>query len=145
LENGLSRRGFIDLAGAAAAITLVPSAIAAAEPATCESALRGLAAWLRTGGDGTVRGEFAAADEESPRWHSSGTPIVLAQGTPGRGDPMWSWQGRQQAFATVRTTLLAMAAGRWGVAADQCRCDGGRIMHPASGRAIGYRIWVAVA
>ena len=146
LENGFSRRGFIDLVGGAAAITLVPPAIAGAEPANGAPALRGLAAWLHTGPDGNLRGVFAAATGEgSPQWHSGGAPITLTLGKPGSGDPMWFWHARQQAFATTRSTLLAMAADGWGVAVDQCRCDGGRIVHPASGRAVGYRIWVTIA
>ena len=145
MENGLSRRGFIDLAGAAAAMTLISSAVAGAEPSAGELALRGLAAWLHTGRDGTISGVFAAATDEGSSGGAPGAPITLTQATPGTVDPMWSWQLRQQAIATARTTLLAMAASQWGVAADQCRCDGSRIMHPASGRVIGCRIWVAIA
>lgn len=40
--------------------------------------------------------------------------------------------------ATARAMLVSAAAARWGVPAGECTTTSGRVLHPASGRSIGY-------
>jgi isoquinoline 1-oxidoreductase beta subunit len=49
-----------------------------------------------------------------------------------------SWDGLRRAGATARAALIAAAAERWSVSAEECGTDTGRVIHPASGRSLGY-------
>ena len=121
------------------AATMAQPAVPAQHPA-----VGGLAIWLRAGPDGAISGTVGAAmgGTGAKGWRSVGEPVTLVPRPQAvAGDPMWSWQAREQAFIAARATLSAMAARSWGVPADACCCEGGRIRHPVSGREIGYRIW----
>ena len=49
-----------------------------------------------------------------------------------------SWLPVRTAAAAAREMLVAAAAGAWGVAPSECRAEGGRLLHAASGRSGGY-------
>jgi hypothetical protein len=141
IKAALSRRGFIDAASIASAATLVPGAVAAATGTAAET--RGIVAALREEG-GTVRVTFALADggDDSPvRWRTLGP----ARGMSLAASSLRSWAGRQAATRGAREMLVGLAASEWGIPAVECTTGGSRIMHEASGRSIGYRIWAEIA
>jgi isoquinoline 1-oxidoreductase beta subunit len=49
-----------------------------------------------------------------------------------------NWVGLRRAGATARHLLIAAAAARWGVDPSSCRTEPGTVIHPASGRRLGY-------
>ena len=49
-----------------------------------------------------------------------------------------SYQTLRTAGATARAMLLAAAAKKWGVNADECKTEPGVVMHPASGKKLPY-------
>jgi isoquinoline 1-oxidoreductase beta subunit len=49
-----------------------------------------------------------------------------------------AWTRLRQAGAAAREMLVAAAAARWGVPADQCRTERGAVLHPASNRRLEY-------
>ncbi len=61
------------------------------------------------------------------RLHTSGSWTV-------RG----TWEGLRRAGATAREMLVGAAADRWGVPAGECRAESGTVVHPPSGRKLGY-------
>src|SRR5918992_1347143 len=49
-----------------------------------------------------------------------------------------AWMPLRRAGASAREMLVAAAAARWGVAADECVTANGRVTHRGSGRSAGY-------
>src|ERR671915_437377 len=49
-----------------------------------------------------------------------------------------AWIPLRRAGASAREMLVAAAAARWGVAADECTTANGRVNHRGSGRSAGY-------
>ncbi len=49
-----------------------------------------------------------------------------------------NWDPLRKAGAVARHMLVAAAATRWGVSADQCKTEKSAVLHPASGRRLGY-------
>jgi len=60
------------------------------------------------------------------------------QFTGGSSSMRGEWRPLREAAAQARERLLAAAARRWGVAPGDCRSGEGEILHPASGRRLGY-------
>ncbi|MGO9785806.1 MAG: molybdopterin cofactor-binding domain-containing protein [Stellaceae bacterium] len=58
--------------------------------------------------------------------------------TTGSSGVRTSYHMLQQAGASARERLIAAAAKRWKVAADQCEAKDGKVAHKASGRNLGY-------
>ncbi len=144
LPGGLPRRHFIGLAGTLGAAMMIPvSAMADAATIAGGTAPHGLAAWLRRTAQGKVCGSFAVAARGGP-WVTVGERMLPSAGGLAMPDPLGSWAARQQACAAARAVIVAMAAGAWRVPVSECRREGGRILHPASGRSIGYRIWTRI-
>ena len=48
------------------------------------------------------------------------------------------WEILRKAGATARLMLIRAAAQSWGVGEAECRTENGRVLHPASGRALDY-------
>ncbi|MFO1038095.1 MAG: hypothetical protein U1E45_14755 [Geminicoccaceae bacterium] len=142
IKAACSTRGFIDAASIAGAATLVPGALAAAPGAAAD--IRGLVAALREEG-GTVRVTFAlggdGGEASRVRWRTLGP----AGGTSLGSWSMKSWAGRQAATRRAREMLVGLAASEWGVPAADCTTARSRILHEASGRSLGYRIWAEIA
>jgi isoquinoline 1-oxidoreductase beta subunit len=65
-------------------------------------------------------------------------PKYLDQFTGGSGGVRDSWGDLRKAGAAARAVLVAAAAERWGVPASECRAEAGAVLHPASGRRLGY-------
>lgn len=60
------------------------------------------------------------------------------QGTGGSTSVRESWKPLRQAGAAAREMLVAAAAATWGVPASACRAEAGEVIHPSSGRRLGY-------
>ena len=60
------------------------------------------------------------------------------QGTGGSSSVTGQNQHLRQIGATARAMLVAAAAKQWGVEPDACRTESGKVLHPASGRSLGY-------
>ncbi len=56
-----------------------------------------------------------------------------------------SWEPLRRAGATARAMLVAAAAARWNVEAGACRTEDGTVIHPPTGRRVGYGELVAAA
>jgi isoquinoline 1-oxidoreductase beta subunit len=81
-----------------------------------------------------VRIEQADAGERFERYagHSMGQYV-------GGSASVWSsWEPLRRAGAVARTLLVAAAAGRLGVAPEECRARAGRVLHAFSGRSLAY-------
>jgi isoquinoline 1-oxidoreductase beta subunit len=86
-----------------------------------------------------VRTEFAPAD---PRYKN---PLWGQQFTGGSSSVRGEWQPLRRHAAAAREQLRAAAATRWGVPEDECRVADGTILHPGSGRRLGYGALAAEA
>jgi isoquinoline 1-oxidoreductase beta subunit len=49
-----------------------------------------------------------------------------------------NWLPMRRAGAAARAMLVAAAAARWGASPDECRTERGVVLHPPSGRRLGY-------
>jgi len=65
-------------------------------------------------------------------------PDYPGLGTAGSRSIRSLWLPLSKAGAAAREMLIAAAAARWGVEPGSCRAERGRVMHPASGRSLGY-------
>jgi isoquinoline 1-oxidoreductase subunit beta len=64
--------------------------------------------------------------------------LLGVQATGGSTGVRDAWIVMRHAGAAARSQLVAAAAKRWSVAAGECRTEGGRVLHAASNRALGY-------
>jgi isoquinoline 1-oxidoreductase beta subunit len=64
-------------------------------------------------------------------------PNFRIQATGGSTTVRASWLPMREAGATARAMLIAAAARRWGVSADACHTEAGRVVH-ADGRTLSY-------
>ncbi|MCQ4325575.1 aldehyde dehydrogenase [Stutzerimonas stutzeri] len=65
-------------------------------------------------------------------------PMLGFQVTGGSTSVPANWTPLREAGAAARMLLVAAAAQRWGVPADACQAQRGEVLHPASGRRLGY-------
>jgi isoquinoline 1-oxidoreductase beta subunit len=71
----------------------------------------------------------------SLRW--AGRALSL-HATGGSSSVRDAWEPMRLAGATAKALLLQAAAQRWQVPLAQCRAEGGKVVHAASGRELGY-------
>jgi isoquinoline 1-oxidoreductase beta subunit len=64
--------------------------------------------------------------------------IPYDQATGGSTSIIQCWTPLRQAGATARLMLIQAAAKRWGVTVDSCHAERGEVIHPVSGRRLGY-------
>ncbi len=69
----------------------------------------------------------------------------VSQSTGGSSSIRDTWLPLRKAGASARTRLVAAAARRWGVPPQSCRAEDGKVVHPASGRRLGYGDVAALA
>ncbi|WP_085314837.1 xanthine dehydrogenase family protein molybdopterin-binding subunit [Derxia lacustris] len=81
----------------------------------------------------SVRLEHAPADDRR-----YANPALGFQVTGGSTTIRASFNQLREAGASARTLLVNAAAQRWKVAPDSCRAERGAVLHPASGRRLGY-------
>ena len=65
-------------------------------------------------------------------------PLLGVQATGNSNAVRAAWQPLRQAGATARTMLIAAAAQRWNVDPASCHAQSGEVIHPPTGRRIGY-------
>jgi isoquinoline 1-oxidoreductase beta subunit len=91
------------------------------------------------------------ADELEADWslvelvQASPGPSFTRLGTGGSWALRGSWKPLRQAGAAAREMLVSAAAARWRVAPEQCRAEGGAVVHVATGRRLPYGKLVAAA
>src|SRR5262245_62681568 len=80
-----------------------------------------------------VRAEYASANRNVREDN-----IYQRMGTGGSRAVRASREYLQQAGASARARLIAAAAQRWNVAAEECEARNGQVIHAASNRSLGY-------
>ncbi|MND55567.1 Isoquinoline 1-oxidoreductase subunit beta [compost metagenome] len=77
--------------------------------------------------------EHAPADDKR-----YANPMLGFQVTGGSTSVPGNWKPLREAGATARLLLVTAAANQWGVPVDSCKAQQGTVVHPASGRQLGY-------
>jgi isoquinoline 1-oxidoreductase subunit beta len=78
--------------------------------------------------------EHAAPDSELYR-----DPLLLNEHmTGGSSSIRYAWEPMRQAGAAGRVLLINAAAAQWKIDPTACHADAGFVLHPASGRKLGY-------
>jgi isoquinoline 1-oxidoreductase beta subunit len=65
-------------------------------------------------------------------------PLLGGQLTGGSTSIRYAWEPMRKAGAAARVLLVSAAAGQWQVDPASCRAEGGKVVHAASSRSIGY-------
>jgi isoquinoline 1-oxidoreductase subunit beta len=122
--------------------------------------------WVRVGADGRVTAVVARS--EMGQGVRTSLAMILAeeldvdlgrvaivQASPGPDYPRMStggsgsveggWKRLSEAGAAARQMLVEAAARRWGVDPSACRTESGSVLHPPTGRRLGYGELVAAA
>ncbi|AHE56975.1 xanthine dehydrogenase family protein molybdopterin-binding subunit [Sphingomonas sanxanigenens] len=89
---------------------------------------------------GAVRTEHAPGDDTL-----YGSPVFGEQITGGSASLGAAWKQLRAAGAAARIMLIEAAAKRWSVAPSACAAEGGRVLHPGSGRSLSYGALVQAA
>jgi isoquinoline 1-oxidoreductase subunit beta len=166
--TGLSRRFFLTTAVAAGGGLLIGSLLDSARPgatmATPGAAEVALNAWIRISPDDVVT--LICSQSEMGQGVMTTLPAVLAEElgadwgrvniefsptTPPYRNPRVNWQytGNSESttgfFALLRTMgaaaremLITAAAARWGVTAEACFTDNGKVLHQLTGRSLAF-------
>ncbi|WP_041770248.1 xanthine dehydrogenase family protein molybdopterin-binding subunit [Metapseudomonas resinovorans] len=77
--------------------------------------------------------EHAPADDKR-----YANPMLGFQVTGGSTSVPANWLPLRQAGAATRTLLVTAAAQQWGVPMESCKAENGAVLHPESGRKLGY-------
>jgi len=116
-------------------------------------------AYVRIAPDGTVT--LIAKNPEIGQGIKTSLPMIIAeelcvpweqvQVEQGDLNPVYGWQGaggssatpgnfheHRVLGATARTVLVSAAAAIWEVDASTCHAEDGKVLHPASGKSLGY-------
>jgi len=171
MTASITRRTFLWIGGSAAgglAVGFVTRSSAGSASGPVASARRGVALgpFVEIAPDGAVT--LIARNPEIGQGVKTSLPMVLAEEL----DVEWSrvrvvqgdldqrygdqfaggstaisdaWTPLRQVGAAVRLVLVTAAANRWKVPAGDCRTQGGIVIHPQSGRRLGYGALVAEA
>ena len=75
---------------------------------------------------------------QAPADKAYANPLFGIQATGGSTSVRNAWLPMRLAGAWAREMLVAIAAKRWNVAPGACYTDGGYVLHPGSGRRLGY-------
>ncbi len=95
-------------------------------------------------GQGTATGiAMIVADELDADWSRTRVHTIVPDGkrfmiTGGSTSIAMAWEPARVAAAQAREMLCEAAARRWGVPAAECRTAVHEVLHPASGRRLGY-------
>lgn len=77
--------------------------------------------------------EHAPADDKR-----YANPMLGFQVTGGSTSVPANWKPLRQAGAAARTLLVTAAAQQWSVPVESCKAENGAVLHPESGRKLGY-------
>jgi len=86
-----------------------------------------------------VQAEFAPASKEYVN------PLLGEQMTGGSTSVRSAWTRLRQAGAVAREMLVSAAADTWSVARGECHARQGQVLHPPSGRELGFGALVETA
>ena len=162
----LDRRAFLTVTAAAGGGLLVGTYLGGTLDASLEAADGSFEPniWVRIDADDTVRvmltqlemgqGVMTAmpmlvAEDLDVDWHAITTEWVGAdsrygagfggqQLTAGSNSIRAYWRPLREAGAAARQVLVAAAAAQWGVSAEDCSTDKGRVLHEPTGRSLRY-------
>ncbi|HVP39471.1 MAG TPA: xanthine dehydrogenase family protein molybdopterin-binding subunit [Candidatus Saccharimonadales bacterium] len=159
--RGLSRRDFLKVCSTAGAGLVIGMALPfrGAGEARAAGADFEPNAWLRIAPDGEVT--IQVAKSEMGQGIRTALPMLVAedleadwsrvriepalldekygqQGTGGSTSVRLGWKMLREAGAAAREMLVEAAAQTWGVPGSACRAENGQVLHPASGRQLGY-------
>jgi isoquinoline 1-oxidoreductase beta subunit len=164
LQNGLSRRAFLE-AGAAAGGGLLLNFVLDCGEGDAAEGIFAPNAFIRIDRDGAVtmimpqvemgQGTYTSMPmliaeelevelskvrlEHAPADDKLyGNPITKLQVTGGSRSVIGFWEPLRRAGATGRNLLIAAAAQMWGVDADACRAEKGEVIHGPTGRRTYY-------
>ncbi len=88
----------------------------------------------------SIRTELARGDDKL-----YAHPLFGDQITGGSASIRGGWKTMRQAGAAARIMLVAAAAGRWKVDPSTCQAVAGSVLHPGTGRKVGYGALVDAA
>jgi isoquinoline 1-oxidoreductase beta subunit len=80
----------------------------------------------------------AVGFEAAPAGREYASPLLGEQITGGSFSLRGAWMSMRAAGAAARMMLIDAAAQRWGVEAESCRAENGRVFDGASGRSLPY-------
>jgi isoquinoline 1-oxidoreductase beta subunit len=160
-----SRRDFLKLSAAGGGLLLglhLPMTGRGQSPSAADQFAPN--AWIRIDSDGAI--VFMVARSEMGQGVMTSLPMLLAEELEvgldqitvrfAPADPAYTnrligqqltggstsirdaWTKLREAGAVARTLLVQAAAARWGVAADDCRAERGKVIHPDGEPGLGY-------
>lgn len=158
------RRTFLKATAAAGAGLMVPLRFTWAKDAVSSALLKNT--WLRIDGQGVVT--VLLSRVEFGQGIRTAMPMILADeldvdpttirleyakpgpgyddlGTGGSDSMRYAWRTLRHAGASAREMLRSAAAQQWGVRAEACRTEAGRVFHAPSGRSLPYGSLVEAA
>lgn len=162
--RGWTRRGVLRVAATASGGLLIACSLPGcrepdAEDVDGDTPSHELNAFVRVAADGSVtiiapvpeigQGVRTAlpmivAEELAVRWEDVGVEQAPAEArfgamSVGGSDSVHDyWDPLRRAGAAAREMLTRAAAARWGVPVEECRANGGTVVHGSSGRCAGY-------
>lgn len=83
--------------------------------------------------------------EQAPANKAFINPVMGMQGTGGSSSVRGLFNPLRKASAQVREMLIGAAAASWGVAADTCKAENGKVLHSASNKSAPYGELLAAA
>jgi len=82
--------------------------------------------------------ESVTLDHAPPDEKLYSDPLLGGQLTGGSTSIRYAWDPMRKAGASARTLLVTAAAQQWQVDPSTCHAQAGEVLHPPSGRSIGY-------
>ncbi len=76
--------------------------------------------------------------EIAPAAAAFANPLLGTQATGGSSSVRAFFGPLRKSAATVREMLVSAAAQTWGVSADACKAENGKVLHVASGKSVNY-------
>jgi isoquinoline 1-oxidoreductase subunit beta len=162
-KRGLSRRGFLQASAAAGGGLMLSLSIPFGKAEAADTFAPN--AFVRIGGDGQIvltmpyvemgQGTYTSISmliaeelevdlkqirlEHAPPNEKLYTNPLLGEQATGNSNAMrGAWQPLREAGAVARTMLVAAAANKWNVDPASCRAQNAEVLHPPTGRKIGY-------
>ena|SRR5579875_2445559 len=139
LQTGAVAAGTLAIVGAA-----VPGAAAVAS-APAPSLSGSLLAWVVLRPEDRAEIRLAHMDPNEQVIGQSAPLDLAVSDLYAGGERVSAWGQMRAACARAQDLAVRIAANAWGVAAENCAVEPGRIVHVASGRSVGFRVWAEFA